>query len=790
MIQKYTQALEFNKILKQLADGACCSEAKEYLAHLQPFADADSVEQALLETDTMMTLMLKNGTPRISGVEGVLGTVQRAEKGGILSPAELLLVASTLRNFKMLQQWYNQLEQAECPLNDVFFTLCPQPTLEKNIYESILSDTEIADTASNSLYEIRTKIRRTESAIRDKLDGMIKNQSTQKYLQDAVVSIRSGRFVVPVRAEFKGEVSGVIHDVSSTGATLFVEPTAVVEANAKILQLKNLEKEEIDRILTAFSNQVANLQPLFGVSYEGMIKIDILIAKAKLALAQNANKPTVNRDFSFQLIKARHPLIDKTKVVPVDIALGEAYDTMIITGPNTGGKTVTLKTAGLLCLMAQAGLLIPANERSSVCVFREILVDIGDEQSIEQSLSTFSGHIKNITQILGNTAEDTLVLLDELGAGTDPAEGAALAVSIIEQLRKSGTRIMATTHYGELKIFALETAGVQNASCEFNVETLRPTYKLSVGVPGKSNAFLISEKLGVPTEIIDVARLHLSQEDKRFEQVLAQLEDLKVELKNGQEEIEYLKHAAEHQVEAAQAKCEELIRQGEQELAMAREKANAITKNVQDSAYNLMDELKQLQKQENISAQQRAIRAREIARKETEKLYHASDAEQARKIYHTPLKSVKIGDSVMIASLDKQATVTALPDKNGNVEVLAGIIKTKVKLNDLYAVAKQQQVQPKKNFAKATNPNAKPRSANMEINLLGMNVDEAILEVDRFIDAAIMTGLGTVYLVHGKGTGALRKGIQTHLKTHRSVKSYRLGTYGEGDAGVTVVELK
>ncbi len=608
-----------------------------------------------------------------------------------------------------------------------------------------------------------------------------------------MVSIRNGRFVVPVKAEFRGEVGGVIHDVSSSGATLFVEPTAVVEANAKIMQLRSQEAAEMERILEAFTSQIAQQEQAMLFGYGCMLDIDVLLAKARLALAQNATMPEVTDQGWFCLKKARHPLIDPAKVVPIDVELGQSYDTMVITGPNTGGKTVTLKTAGLLCAMAQQGLLIPALAGSTVCVFSDYLVDIGDEQSIEQSLSTFSGHIRNIVGILEAAGPNTLVLLDELGAGTDPAEGAALAVSIIERLRQLRARIMATTHYAEMKVFALETPGVQNASCEFDVESLRPTYKLSVGVPGKSNAFLISEKLGLPAQIIAAANVHLSSDDKRLDSVLAQLEDLKLELRARQDEIEKLKYDAEHQLESARKQRDALIKQGETELEAARLKARTMTQEVQSSAYALMDEMRKLQKDEKASAAQKAQRAREIARKDTEKLFGKTDVVHNVVKEFTPLKSVKVGQEVCIAELDQLATVTSLPDRHGMVGVRAGIMRTKVPLSGLCAPNKMQKApQPKKQPGRSTTVqrSESSRDARMEINLLGMTVEEALMETDQFIDHAVLNNITTIYLIHGKGTGALRSAIQAHLRGHKNVKSFRLGRYGEGEAGVTVVELK
>ena len=792
----YLKSLELDKIIARAAGMAVCSETKKKLLALQPLTDPDEVRFALSQTDAISSLLLKNGSPRFGGVEGVDKIVRRAVKGGVLSMGELLMVAGTLRNFQNLVAWYGLSDHDMLPTDDLFYALAPQPGLEKQITDAILSPEEMADSASNTLFDLRRKIRATENSIRDKLDMIVRNQTTSRYLQEAVVSLRNGRYVVPVKAEHRGDIGGVIHDVSSTGATIFVEPTAVVEANARIMQLRSQEQAEIERILVSFTGQIAGLEPMFTYSYEAMLDIDVLLAKARLALEQKAWLPQVADDMSFSLKKARHPLIDPAKVVPVDVALGKDYDTMVITGPNTGGKTVTLKTAGLLCAMAQCGFLIPAHESSTVCVFQEYLVDIGDEQSIEQSLSTFSGHMKKITGILEKAWKGTLVLLDELGAGTDPAEGAALAVSIIEELRRQGARVMATTHYAEMKVFALETPGVVNASCEFDVESLRPTYKLSVGVPGKSNAFLISEKLGIPSRVIEAAKSHMDNDDKRLDSVLSQLDDLKLQLKEGQDEIDRLKYEAAHQLESAQKKREELIRQGENELQAAREKAKQVAQQVQAEAYALTDELRKLQKDEKTSAAQRAIRAREIAKKDTEKLLNQSDVVHPIKKEYVPLKEVRVGQEVVIAELDQPATVVNLPDRNGMVEVRAGIIKTKVPLKGLRAPDKMKKAPaaPKRSAAKRegghTTLDRVQRTASMEADLRGLTVEEALMETDQYIDHAVLSGQSEIWLIHGKGTGALRSAIQQHLKGHKNVKSFRLGRYGEGEAGVTVVELK
>ena len=787
----YKKTLELDKVLARAVQLCACRETKEMMQALQPCETPEDERYALEQTNAINSLLIKNGSPRFGSVSEVRRVVSHAQKGGILSMGELLEIAATLRNFAGLSQWYGLSEHDMMPTDDLFYSLAPQPVLERQISDSILSPEEMADTASTTLADLRRKIRQTEDSIRTKLDAIIKNSTTNKFLQDAVVSLRNGRYVVPVRAEYRGEVGGVIHDVSSTGATVFVEPTAVVEANARIMQLRAQEQEEITRILSAFSAQVGSLEPQFSYSYDAMLKIDLLLAKARLAIEQGAFMPAVSDTIRFKLNKARHPLIDKKKVVPVDIALGDEYDTLVITGPNTGGKTVSLKTAGLLNAMAQYGFLIPAHESSVVCNFREYLVDIGDEQSIEQSLSTFSGHMKRISGILDLAGHGTLTLLDELGAGTDPAEGAALAVSILEQLRRQGSLLMATTHYAEMKVYALETPGVVNASCEFNVETLMPTYKLSVGVPGKSNAFLISAKLGIPQNIIDAARSHMSNDDKRLDSVLAQLDDLKLQLKEAQGDAEKARYEAEHALESAEKKRDDLIKKGEQELEDARRRAHELMQNVQNEAYALTDELRRIQKDEKTNAAQRAVRAREIARKDTETLLKKTDSKPKPTREFVPLKEVQIGQEVLIADLNQLATVTARPDRNGMVEVRAGIMKTKVPLAGLCAPDKMDKRPAREPRRSSTRVQLdKSRKASMEINLLGYTVDEALAEVDKFLDSGMLRGQQTLYIIHGNGTGALRTAIQKHLRTHKAVKSFRPGRYGEGENGVTVVELK
>ena len=638
------------------------------------------------------------------------------------------------------------------------------------------------------------------------MQRIISSPSYAKVLQEALITQRDGRFVVPVKAEYKGSLPGLVHDISSSGATLFIEPMGVVQANNELKELQAREEKEIDRILRILSGECAAQMMNILYDYDILVQLDVIFARAQLSYRMNASRPRLQRRGGITLRRARHPLLDSAKAVPISLELGNQYDTLVITGPNTGGKTVTLKTLGLLTLMAQCGLQIPADDGSVLRVFDRVLADVGDEQSIEQSLSTFSAHMSNTVEILRQADENSLLLFDELGAGTDPVEGAALAIAIIQDGRRKGALIAATTHYAELKVFALETNGVVNASCEFDLETLRPTYKLSVGVPGKSNAFLISEKLGIPSRVIEAAQQHLSAEDKRLDAVLGQLDDLKLQLKESQNEVEQLRNEASHQLEAARKKRDELIQQGENELEAARAKARTLAQQVETQAYALTDELRQLQKDERMSAQQKAQRAREIAKKETEKLFAGTEVVHNPVKEFVPLKEVKVGQEVCIAELNQLATVLALPDKNGDVLVRAGIIKTKVPLKGLKQpeklvkepTAPKTKTKAQQRYSRLTGDTNRPngrvervqRTAKMECNLLGLTVDEALSEVDSFIDRAILNGQTVVYLIHGNGTGALRTAIHKHLRGNRMVKSFRLGRYGEGESGVTVVELK
>ena len=784
----YKTTLELDKVLNRAVQLCACQETKEMMQALEPAPTIEDERYDLTQTNAINALLIKNGSPRFGSVREVRRIVAHARKGGILSMGELLEIAATLRNFSGLSQWYGLSEHEMLPTDDLFFALAPQPVLEKQISESILSPEEMADTASVTLHDLRRKIRQTEDSIRTKLDNIIRNSTTNKFLQDAVVSLRNGRYVVPVRAEYRGEVGGVIHDVSSTGATVFVEPTAVVEANARIMQLRAQEQEEITRILTSFSTQVGSLEPQFTYSYDAMLKIDLLLAKARLAVEQNAFMPAVSDTVHFKLNKARHPLIDKKKVVPVDIELGSEYDTLVITGPNTGGKTVSLKTAGLLNAMAQYGFLIPAHESSIVCHFDEYLVDIGDEQSIEQSLSTFSGHMKRISGILDLAGHATLTLLDELGAGTDPAEGAALAISIIEFCRKCGAGVAATTHYAELKLYAMRTTGVMNASCEFNVETLQPTYRLLIGVPGKSNAFAISKRLGIDEVILEQARSLVSQNDVNFEDVLTQLDQQRQEMEKAKEEAERLRRETEKQKEKSDEYYAQIKQEKEKAAQQARKEAQYIIDDARRAADAVYEELKQLRKQAKNGAFVPGSNEKQAQlRRSLNEAESRMQPQREEKQRPEPTRAIRVGDTVELLKLGTKANVLAI-NKDGSYQLRAGIMQVTAKPDEVYLLENETQNAAKKVIAgKVRELKA---AAQPELDIRGMAVDEALPVLDNFLDAAYMGNLPNARIIHGKGTGVLRAAVQDELRRCKYVKSFRLGVYGEGESGVTIVEFK
>ena len=804
MNKKSLYKLEYNKIIEKLTEHAGSFGGQERCRKLKPKTEISEIERMQEETAAAFTRIIKKGRPSFGGCSPVSESMMRLEIGGTLGSGELLRICKVLETAGHVKNYgrHDNADDMQDILDGYFEQLVPVSILSTEIRRCIPAEDEISDDASPELKRIRRAMGQINDKVHATLSSMV-NGSLRTYLQDPIITMRGDRYCIPVKAEYRGQVPGMIHDQSSTGSTLFIEPMAVVKLNNDLKELYGKEQEEIQVILARLSADAAEYVSEIRTDYATLTELDFIFARGALALDMNASKPMFNQERRIRIREGRHPLLDKKKVVPISLTLGEDFDLLIVTGPNTGGKTVSLKTVGLFQLMGQAGLHIPALDRSELGVFREVYADIGDEQSIEQSLSTFSGHMKKITGILELAMPHTLVLLDELGAGTDPAEGAALAVAIIEELRRRGVLLMATTHYAELKVFALETKGVVNASCEFDLETLRPTYKLSVGVPGKSNAFLISEKLGIPERVIEAAQQHLSAEDKRLDAVLGQLDDLKLQLKESQDEVEELKNEASHQLEAAQKKRDELIQQGENELEAARAKARALAQQVESKAYALTDELRQLQKDERLSTQQKAQRAREIAKKESEKLFIGTEVVHNPVKEFVPLKDVKVGQEVCIAELNQLATVLALPDKNGDVLVRAGIIKTKVPLKGLKQPDKlikepQPKTRAQQRYSRLTGDANRPngrvervqRSAKMELNLLGLTVDEALPEVDAYIDRAILNGQTVVYLIHGNGTGALRTAIHKHLRGNRMVKSFRLGRYGEGESGVTVVELK
>ena len=791
METSYLKTLELDKIIARAAEGCVCQEAKAQMLALEPQCDPDEVRYALEQTDAINSLLIKNGSPRFGGVEGVSQLVTRAVKGGVLSMGELLMVAGALRNFQNLSSWYGSSDHDALPTDDLFYALAPQPGLEQQISSAILAPDAMADTASHTLNELRKKIRVTENSIRDRLESMVRNMDTSKYLQESVVSMRNGRYVVPVKSEYRGEVSGIIHDVSSTGATVFVEPQAVVEANARILQYRAQEAQEIERILVAFTAQVAAIEPQFQYSYKAMLEIDVLLAKARLALDLKAFKPAVRTDSSFSLIRARHPLIDPKKCVPVDIALGREYDSLIITGPNTGGKTVTLKTAGLLCAMAQCGFLIPADERSEICVFDEFLVDIGDEQSIEQSLSTFSGHMKNMISIIREATDRDLVLVDEVCVGTDPTEGAALAMAMIEHFYKAHVLTIMTTHYSELKTFAYEHEGMQNASVEFDPATLRPTYRLLMGVPGSSNAFYISRRLGLPEDILDEARTFINERHSNMERVLQNLEGERREYESRKDEIETLRRETEILRNQLKAEKTRLEKSRNDILRKAREDADELYRNARRESQGI---LKELRAQQNLVESAKVERLAEMSRKALSKNFSISGRTEPEGQGLTS-GNAAVGKVVFVKTLGQEGKITAVNGRD--VTVAIGVMKMNVSMKDCI-LTKAQPVSPQKTHRTLKKSSGsrheffvkKAQDTSVQTDVRGKTVDEAIPDVDKAIDDALLAGMDRFRLVHGKGTGMLRKGLLDYLKQHPNVKKTEMAPLNEGGFGATIVYVK
>lgn len=785
-MDKNYRALELDKILNMVAQETTCEDAAGLAEELKPVSTAAEARLLLEETDAAYVLMAKFGAPSFYGMKNVTNPLRRAEAGGGLNMKELLDVAATLRSIRSLTQWHSKNEGMKNALSGRFQILAPNKYLEEKIYQCILSEEEMADAASPALASIRRKIRNASARVRDQLDKLIHSPSHQKHLQESIVTQRSGRYVVPVKAEFRGEVPGLVHDSSSSGATVFIEPMSVVEANNEIRVLKSDEQEEIQRILLELSAEAGEFADSIIESYHYAVELNLIFAKAHLAYRMKATMPELNEQGRIVLHGARHPLIDPAKVVPTDIELGGAFDTLIITGPNTGGKTVALKTIGLLTLMAMCGLMVPAGEHSQLSVFRHILADIGDEQSIEQSLSTFSAHMTNIIRILAAADDRSLVLLDELGAGTDPIEGAALANAIIEHLRGKGVRLACTTHYAELKAYALQTAGVENGCCEFDVATLRPTYRLLIGVPGKSNAFAISRRLGMDDAIVDRAGELVSQESSAFEEVVGRLEESRRRMEDEIEGARKGRREAEEQAQKAREQQEETERRIRKELDEARQQAARIVAQTRVRADALLNELEDLRKQRNkeLTAEQKAR-----LRSGMKDLDLLSDPVQERRNdeYRLP-RALVPGDSVLIYDIDKNATVLEAP-KDGSVLVQAGIIKTRVPLANLRLLGEKQKQKQQQKGRTVTKSVSAP-DTSVDLDLRGMNAEEGLMEVDAFLDRAARMGLTRVTIIHGKGTGILRTAVQQHLRKCPQVKNFRLGAYGEGESGVTIAELK
>lgn len=797
MKPKYLKALELDKILEMLAQETCCESARNLALSIEPETDVDEVIRSLKRTDDAFNLTLRFGTPSFIGLVDPTPRLKVAMAGGTLSPRDLLNIGAVLRQSRSLSQWAHQFEDEENSISEDLFSLYLNNTLEREISSAIISDDEIDDNASAELASIRRKIRQTELKARDRMEKIIHSSTYQKYLQDSLITMRDGRFVVPVKAEYRGEIEGLVHDTSASGSTYFIEPIGVVEANNEIRVLQAKEKDEIERILADFSARCAecgeDIQLLFG----RLMDLNVLFAKTRLASKMNAFCPTVTEDGKINLKKARHPLIDPKKVVPVDVHLGDEFTSLVITGPNTGGKTVTLKTLGLLSLMTMCGLLIPVAPGSSVSTFENILVDIGDEQSIEQSLSTFSAHMTNIVSILEEADYRSLILVDELGSGTDPVEGAALAISVLERFRQRHCRVAATTHYAELKMYAIQTEGVENACCEFDVESLKPTYRLLIGVPGRSNAFAISQKLGLDPAIISHAQALVQSENKQFEDVVDSLEASRQQYEAMTRELAEKEAEIERTRKEIRVHKEQLSKEKAAEVQKAKEQAMRIVSDVQGQANALMDELNQIRKEKDREAfSQKAIAARSQLKSKLDKIHDAANPITEREnISYTLPRPLKPGDTVLIVDIDKEGTVLQAPDKSGNVLVQAGIIRSRVKIGNLRLLDKKKvqfngtNVRTGKGSVKKS-VNVSGRSASMECDLRGMTVDEALLTLDSFIDNAILTHVHQITIIHGKGTGALRAAVQAHLKQHKAIRTFRLGVYGEGEAGVTVAELK
>lgn len=788
------ETLEFDKIRYMLAECAATDGARDMALRLEPVSDPVIIARRQGRTTDALRLMNAKGAPSIPTVHDVSASCERADKGAVLSMRELLDIAGVLRAARMLLDYLNGNKLFDTSLDEIFDRLIPDRRLEERISHAIISEDLMADEASPALSEIRRKIRNENNRIKDILQQYVSVGAHSKYLQENIVTMRNGRYVVPVKAECKNEVKGLLHDTSASGATMFIEPAQVVEANNELRMLQSREEHEIERILAELSASVSDSSSAITLDLRNISEIAFYFACATLSQRMQGTSPSITQSRTVNLKRARHPLIDRERVVPVDLHIDGGNDTLIITGPNTGGKTVTLKTLGLLALMTQAGLHIPADEGSEICIFDNIFADIGDQQSIEQSLSTFSSHMVNIVRMLVDVGENSLVLFDELCAGTDPVEGAALAHSIIEAVRERGAMCMATTHYAELKVYALQTEGVCNASCEFDVTTLRPTYRLIIGTPGRSNAFAISERLGLDGDIVERARELLGSDERSFESVIERLEETRLAMERERDEAQRLKN----EYEAFKSDSEKIISrrlaESERELERAREKSLAMVQSAKASSDYILSEMDKLRRQrdserlgDEIDSTRR--RVREYMRENADKL---DPVDERRDEGYVLPRSLRAGDEVYIVNIDKKGYVVDDPDKNGNITVQAGIIKTRTKISNLKLIENTPSftdTSGKKSRAGDYRATVS-RDCRDEIDLRGMTGDEAWLKVDKYLDEAMLTGYSTVRLIHGKGTGALKKALWEHLRRDGRIGSFRIGQYGEGDGGVTVVELK
>ena len=788
LYEKSLLKLELDRVLQMLSDLAGSDEGKQQALQLKPQPDLEEVRQMLAETTAACNLSTRKGYPSFSEVRDISASLERADLGGTLSPKELLRIGAVLRCSRSVKAYMAEDEEPTV-LDEMFKLLTANKYLEDRIFGAILSEEEIADTASSELADIRRHMRIQSGKIRDSLQKVISSPAYSKFLREPIITIRDGRYVVPVKSECKGDVPGLVHDVSSSGSTFFVEPMSAVNANNALRELELKEKKEIERILSELSAEAAAHREDMTDNIRILTKLDLIFAKAKLAYRMKAWEPEMNDEGKVELRKARHPLIDPEKVVPITLRLGTDFDSMIITGPNTGGKTVTLKTIGLLTLMAECGMHVPAGDGSRLSTFDAILADIGDEQSIAQSLSTFSAHMRTIVDVVNECDSRTLVLFDELGAGTDPAEGAALAIAIIEFCRTMGSRVVATTHYAELKLYAMQTAGVMNASCEFDVETLRPTYRLLIGIPGKSNAFAISRKLGLPEHILKEADDLVGKSDKEFEDVISQLEQQRQQMESARQEAERLRHETAKIKQQSEEYNAQLQREREKAMAEARKEAKQIIEDARITANRVGDELKQLKKQLKESADvsgfnQRQTEMRRTLNEAESKLQVKAPQERRPE----PKREIMVGDTVELLKLGTKASVIAI-NKDGTYQLQAGILKLNAKKNEIYLLEEQNPYVQKGGHPKHSGREMKASVLSSEIDLRGMDAIEAICVLDRYLDEAMRSNLKSVRIIHGKGTGVLRAAVQKDLRRNKFVKSFRLGVYGEGEDGVTIAEF-